>query len=84
MLSERIKASISAYDFVSQYVELSPTGRGLCPFHDDQRASFSINIEENYWYCFAGCGGGSIIDFYMKLNGCDFTDAVKEIATTIF
>ncbi|MCK5428088.1 MAG: hypothetical protein KAI94_01380, partial [Anaerolineales bacterium] len=46
-LSSRIKDSITVLDFVSQYVERSPNGRGLCPFHNDKRASFSVNEEEN-------------------------------------
>jgi hypothetical protein len=79
-LSEKIKASIGVYDFISQYVELSPAGRGLCPFHVDQHTSFSVNIEKNYWHCFAGCGGGSIIDFWMKKQGCTFTQAVHDLA----
>jgi hypothetical protein len=79
-LSERIKDSMTVLDFVKQYVQLSPNGRGLCPFHDDQRASFSVNADENYWHCFAGCGGGSLIDFYMKYRDCDFKAAVQELA----
>ena len=79
-LSDRIKASVTVRDFVGQYIELAPSGRGRCPFHDDQNASFSVNAEENYWYCFAGCGGGSIIDFWMKYKNCDFTPAVRELA----
>ena len=79
-LSQKIKTSIKAYDFIAQYVELSHDGRGLCPFHVDQHASFSVNIEKNYWHCFAGCGGGSIIDFWMKWQNCDFTTAVHELA----
>ena len=82
-LSERIKASVTVLDFVGQYVELSPNGRGLCPFHDDQRSSFSVNIEQNYWSCFAGCGGGSIIDFWMKWRKCEFKMAVKELANKL-
>ena len=78
-LSQRIKASISVLAFVGQFVELSPNGRGLCPFHDDQRHSFSVNADKNYWNCFAGCGGGSIIDFWMKYQDCDFTTAVWEL-----
>lgn len=84
--SERIKHTISVVDFVSQYVELHPhTGRGLCPFHDDHVESFSVNVEGNYWHCFAGCGGGSIIDFSMKwreLQGQDgsFTTTLKALA----
>lgn len=79
-LSTQIKSSVTVYDFIGQFVELSSSGKGLCPFHDDYHASFSVNIEKNYWNCFAGCGGGSIIDFWMKWNGCDFTNAVKELA----
>jgi hypothetical protein len=79
-LSVRIKRSVTVLDFVGQYVELSPAGRGLCPFHDDHHLSFSVNAEKNYWHCFAGCGGGSVIDFWMKWRDTDFRQAVKELA----
>ena len=83
-LSEQIKRSMTVLDFVGQYVELSPAGRGRCPFHDDQHFSFSVNADKNYWHCFAGCGGGSIIDFWMKWQGVDFRQAVKELAERLF
>ena len=79
-LSQQIKSRVSVNDFVSQYLELSPSGQVLCPFHDDHHASFSVNIEANYWHCFAGCGGGSIIDFWMKWQECDFKTAVSDLA----
>jgi DNA primase len=53
---------------------------GLCPFHDDRHPNFCINEEGNYWHCFAGRGGGSVIDFWMKRQGCDFTMAVTELS----
>lgn len=65
-VSERIKARISVFDFVSQYIELDPNGKGHCPFHDDEHKSFQVNFDGNYWNCYAGCGGGSIIDFWTK------------------
>jgi DNA primase len=80
MVSEKIKASVTVLEFVSQYVDLKPTESGavgLCPFHDDHRPSFGVNDEGNYWHCFAGCGGGSVIDFWMKWRECDFTTAVR-------
>ena len=83
LLSDRVKLGIPVIDFVNQYVDLSSSGLGLCPFHDDQRRSFSVNIQENYWHCFAGCGGGSIINFWMKYRGADFADAVTELAGTL-
>lgn len=79
MISSQIKESVTVLDFVSQYVELSTNGRGLCPFHNDRRASFSVNSEENYWHCFAGCGGGSVIDFWMKFQDCEFKTAVRDL-----
>ena len=85
-VSEHIKASVTVLEFVSQYVDLKPTtsgALGLCPFHDDQHPSFGVNDEGNYWHCFAGCGGGSVIDFWMKWRGCDFRTAVRELARTI-
>jgi DNA primase len=63
-------------------VGLNPTASGtvgLCPFHDDHNPSLGVNDEGNYWHCFAGCGGGSVIDFWMGWKKCDFTTAVKEL-----
>jgi hypothetical protein len=79
-LSKRIKDSVNAQGFIGQYVQLNQHGRGLCPFHDDQKQSFSVNPEKNYWHCFAGCGGGSIIDFWMRWRKCSFKEALKELA----
>lgn len=85
-VSDRIKAAVSCLEFVSQYVELDSRGLGRCPFHDDQVSSFSVNVEENYWHCFAGCGGGSIIDFWIlyqrRVEGKpgDFKAVVKELS----
>jgi len=85
-VSERIKASMTVLEFISQYVELKTTASGalgLCPFHDDHNPSLGISDEGNYWHCFADCGGGSVIDFWMKWKGCDFSAAVKELADVL-
>jgi hypothetical protein len=82
-LSTRIKAAISVRQFVLRYVELSPQGRGRCPFHDDQVASFSVNDDGNYWSCFACGTGGSVIDFWMRWQQCDFQTAIKELAEMV-
>ena len=83
LVSQRIKDKISVLELISQYVDVKPTDKGaigLCPFHDDHNPSLSINDQGNYWNCFAGCGGGSVIDFYMMWADCDFVDAVTELA----
>ncbi|MDO8610940.1 MAG: CHC2 zinc finger domain-containing protein, partial [bacterium] len=50
-----------------------------CPFHNDRTPSFFVYLEgdiESY-YCFGGCGGGSVIDFVMNYDKLDLTQAIK-------
>lgn len=34
----------------------------VCPLHEDGVRSASLNVNKGEWYCFAGCGGGSVVD----------------------
>jgi DNA primase len=52
---------------------------GLCPFHADTHPSLAVNLAENYWQCFAGCGGGTIIDFYMQWYSVDVGTAIQAL-----
>lgn len=88
-LSEQLKQATTVYEFVSQYVELDQRGRSHCPFHEDTHKSFGVNEEGNYWHCWAGCGGGSIIDFWMRWRekqGQDgsFIATIRDMAQTFF
>ena len=77
------EAGVMVLEFVSQYVDLMPTASGavsLCPFHNDYHPSLGVNEEGNYGNCWAGCGGGSVIDSWQKWRKCDFTTAVRELA----
>lgn len=31
-----------------------------CMFHNDGRASGQLNMKKGFWYCHAGCGGGTV------------------------
>ena len=81
---ERFKNRVSISNVISSFLnkehDAGSYWTSKCPFHNDQHASFSVNDEKNYWHCFAGCGGGSLIDFYMKLKDVDFKGAVHELA----
>ncbi len=73
---------IPLVEFIGQFVQLRPVASGaigLCPFHDDHHPSFGVNVKGNYWNCFAGCGGGDIISFWMKLKNVDFPTAVTQL-----
>lgn len=49
--------------------------KALCPFHDDHNPS--MGIKNNRFYCFACGESGDVIDFVMKKEGLNFTQAVK-------
>ena len=66
--------SVPILEVVRRYsgIELKQKGReywGLCPLHNERTPSFAVNIQKNVWNCYGGCGGGSGIDFLMKLRG---------------
>ncbi len=48
-----------------------------CPFHEDKTASMSVDTVKGLWNCFAGCGGGSVIDLIAKLDGISIGDVLK-------
>jgi hypothetical protein len=52
----------------------------ICPFHDDRRPSFSMDLKTGAFNCFA-CGrcGGDIIDFYMLIHGVGFVTACRNL-----
>lgn len=53
---------------------------GNCPFHDDKRASHSVNFITGLFNCH-GCGKkGDVFTFYQELKGVDFKTALKELA----
>ena len=61
--------------------EVGRTFRGRCPFHDDQlHPNFYVYPKTNSWFCFAGCGGGDNINFYMRLKKIGFKEAIEELA----
>jgi hypothetical protein len=87
-LSERIKNAVSVLEFVSHYVDLDRNHKGFCPFHDDQHMSFQVDPTRNFWHCYAGCRGQTVIDFRMRwrsAHGQDgsFTATIKDLATLL-
>ena len=68
---------------VSGYVGLKKSGRnytGLCPFHNEKSASFSVDEEHQLFYCFGCKAGGDVIRFLMEIERCSFQEAVEMLA----
>ena len=80
---QTLKQRVNIVDVVRRYVALRPaSGRhvGLCPFHQEKTASFSVNEAEGFYYCFGCQAGGDVLDFYMRINGLEFKEALKQLA----
>lgn len=78
--SQRDDQVHSETDFLALYQEYIPGLKGnsgvnymgCCPLHGEipgkSKPSLSVNIENGLWYCFAGCGGGSVKTFLERVG----------------
>lgn len=80
---DQIKSRLSLSEVVSDYVTLSSRGGrlwGLCPFHEEKTASFSVVDDQGFYYCFSCKKGGSMFDFIMEMEKVPFIESVKILA----
>ena len=68
---------------VSRHVQLTKKGNrywGLCPFHMEKTASFSVNPQWQIYYCFGCHASGGVINFLMEVEHLEFKEAVAQLA----
>ncbi|MFH1336410.1 MAG: DNA primase [Candidatus Zixiibacteriota bacterium] len=82
-LIDRIRDASDIVEVISEYVPLKKRGKnylGLCPFHAEKDASFTVTPQKQIFYCF-GCGeGGNVIHFLMKHEKLSFPEAIELLA----
>lgn len=80
---DELRSRADIVQVISGYVQLKRNGHrywGLCPFHGEKTASFSVDAERQLYYCFGCKAGGSVIQFIMDIERLDFPEAVKFLA----
>lgn len=84
---DEISGVLQAIDFRGFYKrhipKFEPNGKAevqcLCPFHEDENPSLSVNVETGLFNCF-GCGEkGNAIQFLQKREGIGFKEALKRV-----
>ena len=82
-LIDEIREQNDIVSVISEYITLKQKGSsyfGLCPFHNESTPSFSVSPDKQFYYCF-GCGeSGNVYSFIMRMENCDFPEAVKRLA----
>ncbi|MBE5804559.1 MAG: DNA primase [Clostridiales bacterium] len=80
---DELRQRADIVQIISGYVTLKRNGHrywGLCPFHGEKTASFSVDPERQLYYCFGCKAGGSVIQFIMDIERLDFQEAVRFLA----
>ncbi|PYX59659.1 MAG: DNA primase [Acidobacteria bacterium] len=79
-----VKQQADIVRIVGDYVKLKRAGAqnwsGLCPFHGENTASFSVHATRQFYHCF-GCGiSGDVFSFVQKIENITFPEAVRFVA----
>ena len=80
---DELRSRSDIVQIISGYVALNKKGRnywGLCPFHGEKTASFSVDGEHQLYYCFGCKAGGDVIHFIMDIERLSFPEAVEQLA----
>jgi len=80
---QAIRDRVDVVGLIGRYVTLKKAGRsfkGLCPFHQEKTASFTVSPERGIFHCF-GCGeSGNAISFLMSHENLTFPEAARMLA----
>jgi len=77
---ETVRQANPIEDVVGQYIQLK-NNKGICPFHDDKKPSFSVHPHKGIAMCF-GCMNHAVdvFGFIMLMEKVTFPEAVKILA----
>lgn len=70
-------------DLIGEKVTLSKQGKsyfGLCPFHNEKTASFSVEPERKIYNCFSCGEKGNPITFLQKTENMTFIEAIESLS----
>ncbi|MCL5116872.1 MAG: DNA primase [Firmicutes bacterium] len=80
---DAVRQAVDIVEVVGRHVALKRKGRhwwGLCPFHAEKTPSFSVDPEQQLFYCFGCHQGGTVFTFLMNVEGREFREVVETLA----
>lgn len=79
----RVREATDIVAVISEHLQLRKVGQrwvGLCPFHQENSPSFSVNTHLGVYHCFGCQKSGDAITFVREKEGLDFVGAVERLA----
>ncbi|MDY2840978.1 MAG: DNA primase [Treponema sp.] len=69
---------------VSDYTKLERRGGndywGCCPFHGEKTASFHVDSDKKFYYCFGCHASGNVVKFVMEMEKISYAEALTSLA----
>jgi DNA primase len=82
--AQLVKQQADIVRVIGEYITLKKAGagtmKGLCPFHGEKTASFSVHAVRQFFHCFGCNESGDVFSFVQKIENVGFPEAVKIVA----
>jgi DNA primase len=82
--AQLVKQQADIVRIIGEYITLKKSGAqnyaGLCPFHGEKTASFSVHSVRQFYHCFGCNESGDVFSFVQKIENVGFPEAVKLVA----
>jgi len=82
--AQLVKQQADIVRVIGEYVKLKKSGAqnysGLCPFHKEKTASFSVHATRQFYHCFGCHESGDVFKFIEKIENVTFPEAVRLVA----
>ena len=79
---EQVRMRADIVEVIREVVPLKRAGRlwrGLCPFHQEKDASFTVYQDKQIFKCFGCQRGGNVFGFVMQYHNLEFPEAVRHL-----
>jgi DNA primase len=77
---------INLIDLIEKRIRLKKVGSRFtakCPFHQEKTASFYVEPQKQFYYCFGCHAHGNAISFLMEYDRLSFVEAIETLATSL-
>ena len=80
---QTIRDTVTMDSILSLYGYTTKKGFMCCPFHGEKTPSLKVYQDSGGWHCFGCERGGSVIDFVMEHEQCNYNTAVRAIDSAL-